>query len=154
MSNENKKYDLLFKVIMIGDAGVGKTQLINKYANDKFDLNYSTTIGVEFFNHNLIIDGKSVAIQIWDSAGEEKYKSLTRFYYQGAAGVFLVYDITKIKTFERIQTQWLAELSNNSMANIVAILIGNKCDLNDKREVTIEQATSFAEENSNMKTLS
>ena len=150
MSNRSQKSELIFKVIMIGDSNVGKTRLIDRYVNDKFNPYYSITIGLEFCSHDLIIDGKSVKIQIWDSSGQEKYKSLTKIYYKGAVGVFYIYDITRKETFDNIKSQWLTEFKSNSMSDIVGILIGNKCDLTDKRDVTIEEATLFAEQNSNI----
>jgi Ras-related protein Rab-11A len=144
---EEKKYDFLFKVVMIGDHGVGKTQLIVRYTKDDFDMHSKTTLGVEFTTHSATIESKSIGAQLWDTAGEEKYKSLTSIYYKGAVGAMLVYDITRKETFERISAQWLNELKSFSDPNIVIILIGNKCDLKEKREVTTEEAASFAEKN-------
>jgi len=151
---EEKKYDFLFKVVMIGDHGVGKTQLIIRYTKDDFDMHSKTTLGVEFTTHSATIEGKNIGAQLWDTAGEEKYKSLTSIYYKGAVGAMLVYDITRKETFERISAQWLTELKSFSDPNIVIILIGNKCDLKEKREVSAEEAAAFAEKNGKMSYLS
>ena len=140
-----QKHDFLFKVVMIGDHGVGKTQLVARYTKNDFDMHSKTTIGVEFTSHSVMIEGKVIGAQLWDTAGEEKYKSLTSIYYKGAVGALLVYDITRKSTFDRICTQWLLELERFSDPNIVCILIGNKCDIKDRREVSLEEATTFAE---------
>ena len=144
---QEQKYDFLFKIVMIGDHGVGKTQLITRYTKNEFNMHSSTTIGVEFTTRSQTIDGKLIGAQLWDTAGEEKYKSLTSIYYKGAVGALLVYDITRRETFDRICTQWLSELKTFSDINIVAILIGNKCDLKEKRQVQTDEATTFAEKN-------
>ena len=146
------KYDFLFKVVMIGDHGVGKTQLISRYDKNEFDIHSKTTIGVEFTSHRLMVEGKVIGAQLWDTAGEEKYKSLTSIYYKGAVGALLVYDITRKQTFDRICSQWLGELEKFSDPNIVSILIGNKCDLKERREVPLEEATAFAESHRKRKT--
>ena len=146
-AKQDQKYDFLFKIVTIGDHGVGKTQLIFRYTKNEFNIHSKTTIGVEFTTRSLAIDGKMIGAQLWDTAGEEKYKSLTSIYYKGAVGALLVYDITKRESFERICTQWLGELKSFSDPNIVAILIGNKCDLKDKRVVQTDEATAFAEKN-------
>lgn len=147
----DQRHDYLFKLVMIGDHGVGKTQLITRYTKDEFNIHSSTTIGVEFTTQTITIDNKQIGAQIWDTAGEEKYKSLTSIYYKGAVGAILVYDITRRETFDRIHSQWITELKGFSDPHIVAMLVGNKCDLRDKREVSIEDATAFAETNSKSK---
>lgn len=147
-SKQDQKHDFLFKVVMIGDHGVGKTQLIYRYTKDDFQAHSTTTIGVEFTTHTIVIEEKTIGAQIWDTAGEEKYKSLTSIYYKGAVGAILVYDITRRDTFDRVCTQWIGELKNFSDPNIVTMLVGNKCDLKDKREVSTEEATAFAESSS------
>ena len=144
-----QKHDFLFKIVMIGDHGVGKTQLILRYAKNEFTAHSTTTIGVEFTTRNIIIDGKLIGAQLWDTAGEDKYKSLTTIYYKGAVGALLVYDITRRETFECICGHWINELKDYSDPNIVAILIGNKCDLKEKRKVSTEEATAFAEKMGN-----
>lgn len=142
---EKKQHDFMFKIVVIGDHGVGKTQLLSRYAKNEFDMHSKTTLGVEFTPHTETIDGKVVGAQLWDTAGEEKYKSLTSIYYKGALGALLVYDITQRKTYERLCTQWLTELKNFSDPNIVAVLIGNKCDLRLQRQVQTDEASGFAE---------
>jgi Ras-related protein Rab-11A len=146
-NNSNQKFDFVYKIVMIGDHGVGKTQLVIRYTKNDFDAHSKTTIGVEFTTKSHTIDGKSIGAQIWDTAGEEKYKSLTSIYYKGAVGALLVYDITRRSTFERICNQWMNELKNYSDPNIITILIGNKCDLKERQEVTTEEAETFARNN-------
>jgi len=150
-SKPEQKHDYLFKLVMIGDHGVGKTQLITRYTKNEFNIHSTTTIGVEFTTQTIKMHNKQIGAQIWDTAGEEKYKSLTSIYYKGAVGAILVYDITRRETFDRTCTQWLGELKNFSDPHIVAMLVGNKCDLKDKREVSIEDATAFAETHSKLK---
>lgn len=143
----NQKHDFLFKVVMLGDHGVGKTQLVSRYVANEFTINSTATLGVEFTTKTIKIDGKLIGAQIWDTAGQEKYKSLTRIYYKGAVGAILVYDITRKDSFEKIRGQWFKELKNFTAIDIVGMLIGNKCDLEDRREVTISEATNFAKDN-------
>eukprot|EP00826_Nyctotherus_ovalis_P011610 TRINITY_DN1301_c0_g5_i2.p1 TRINITY_DN1301_c0_g5~~TRINITY_DN1301_c0_g5_i2.p1 ORF type:complete len:230 (+),score=60.44 TRINITY_DN1301_c0_g5_i2:205-894(+) len=145
----NQKHDLLYKLVMLGDHGVGKTQLVSRYTMNEFMLNSAATIGVEFVLKSIEIDSKLVGAQIWDTAGQEKYKSLAKVYYQGATGAILVYDITSQKSFERICSRWLKELKSFSDPNIIGMLIGNKCDLKEDREVFTNEATAFAKDNGN-----
>eukprot|EP00826_Nyctotherus_ovalis_P017430 TRINITY_DN15135_c0_g2_i2.p1 TRINITY_DN15135_c0_g2~~TRINITY_DN15135_c0_g2_i2.p1 ORF type:complete len:213 (+),score=30.13 TRINITY_DN15135_c0_g2_i2:125-763(+) len=145
-----RKDDYIFKLIMIGDSRVGKTQLISRYIKNDFNMNSTPTFGVEFTHKTIEMEGKQVSIRLWDTIGQEKFRSLTSIYYKGAVGAILVYDITNRKSFESACTQWLGELGNFSESNIVLMLVGNKCDLKDKRKVTIEDATSFAEKHSKL----
>ena len=142
---KNDKYHYVFKLVTIGDSGVGKTQLISRYTTDKFNPYCHTTLGVEFITHAVTINNKHIGAQIWDTTGQEKFQSLTTIYYKGAVGAILVYDITRRGTFDRISNQWLAELRNFSDPHMVVMLIGNKCDLKDERQVNIEDAKAFAE---------
>jgi Ras-related protein Rab-11A len=139
------KPDYVFKVVMVGTQKVGKTQLLNRYTKDQFDQHSKGTIGVELTSKSIIIKDKNVSIQLWDTVGQEKFKSLTAIYYQGAVGALLVYDITSRESFDHICTQWMKELKGFAAANIVSILIGNKSDLQDARQVTQEDATAFAQ---------
>ncbi|XP_076932298.1 ras-related protein Rab11D-like [Bidens hawaiensis] len=143
-SDPSQKIDYVFKVVLIGDSAVGKSQILARFAWNEFSLDSKATIGVEFQTRTLVIQHKSVKAQIWDTAGQERYRAVTSAYYRGAVGAMLVYDITKRQTFDRIP-RWLEELRNHADKNIVIILIGNKCDLEDARAVPTEDAKEFAE---------
>nr|DAD41061.1 TPA_asm: hypothetical protein HUJ06_015384 [Nelumbo nucifera] len=134
----NQKIDYVFKVVLIGDSAVGKSQILSRFARNEFSLDSKATIGVEFQTRTLVIQHKSVKAQIWDTAGQERYRAVTSAYYRGAVGAMLVYDITKRQTFDHIP-RWHAD------KNIVIILIGNKCDLESQRAVPTEDAKEFAE---------
>ncbi|XP_010523299.1 PREDICTED: ras-related protein RABA4a-like [Tarenaya hassleriana] len=138
------KIDYVFKMVLIGDSAVGKSQILARYARNEFSLDSKSTIGVEFQTRTLVIDHKSVKAQIWDTAGQERYRAVTSAYYRGAVGAMLVYDITRRQTFEHIP-RWLEELRAHADENIVIILIGNKSDLEDQRDVPTEDAKEFAE---------
>ncbi|CAA7020524.1 unnamed protein product [Microthlaspi erraticum] len=138
------KVDYVFKVVLIGDSAVGKSQLLARFARDEFSMDSKATIGVEFQTRTLVIEEKSVKAQIWDTAGQERYRAVTSAYYRGAVGAMLVYDITKRETFDHIP-RWLEELRAHADKNIVIILIGNKSDLEDQRAVPTEDAKEFAE---------
>ncbi|GAB4848717.1 Ras- protein Rab11D [Ancistrocladus abbreviatus] len=141
----NQKVDYVFKVVLIGDSAVGKSQILARFARNKFSLDSKATIGVEFQTCTLIIQHKSIKAQIWDTAGQERYRAVTSAYYRGAVGALLVYDITKRQTFEHIP-QWVEELCGHADKNIIIMLIGNKTDLEDQRVVSTEDATEFCSE--------
>ncbi|KAG5529507.1 hypothetical protein RHGRI_030038 [Rhododendron griersonianum] len=140
----SQKIDYVFKVVLIGDSAVGKSQILARFARNEFSLDSKATIGVEFQTRTLVIQHKSVKAQIWDTAGQERYRAVTSAYYRGAVGAMLVYDITKRQTFEHIP-RWLEELRAHADKNIVIILIGNKTDLENLRVVPTEDAKEFAE---------
>ncbi|CAA7027180.1 unnamed protein product [Microthlaspi erraticum] len=140
----SQKIDYVFKLVLIGDSGVGKSQILSRYARNEFSLDSKATIGVEFQTRTLVIDHKSVKAQIWDTAGQERYRAVTSAYYRGAVGAMLVYDVTRHQTFEHIP-RWLEELRGHADKNIVIILVGNKSDLEDQRAVSTEDAKEFAE---------
>ncbi len=132
MSEED--YDTIFKIVIVGDSGVGKTNLITRYLKNDFKPETKATIGVEFSDKKYIYKNKNIKIQIWDTAGQERYRSLTSMYYKGAKGAIFVYDISSKISFENID-KWLIEMKKTADENIKIILIGNKCDLIEKREV-------------------
>ena len=142
MNEEN--YDYIMKLILLGDSSVGKTNILTKYLKNFFDPDSKATVGVEFGTKSVEIEGKKIKVQIWDTAGEERYKSITSTYYKGAKGAFIVYDITRKITFESID-KWIGDLKNNGDENIIIYLVGNKNDLNDKREVDKNEAMNKAE---------
>lgn len=129
--------------MLIGDSGVGKSNLLLRFTRNEVDLNSKTTIGVEFATRSIPIADKIVKAQIWDTAGQERYRAITSAYYRGAVGALLVYDITKKNTFESIE-RWLKELKDHADDKIVVMLVGNKCDLADERQVSIADGTATA----------
>ncbi|KID80547.1 Small GTPase superfamily, Rab type, partial [Metarhizium majus ARSEF 297] len=142
----NDEYDFLFKVVLIGDSGVGKSNLLSRFTRNEFNLDSKSTIGVEFATRSIQVDSKTIKAQIWDTAGQERYRAITSAYYRGAVGALLVYDISKHQTYENV-TRWLKELRDHADANIVIMLVGNKSDLRHLRAVPTEEAKSFASEN-------
>lgn len=146
MAVKDEEYDYLFKVVLIGDSGVGKSNLLSRFTRNEFNLESKSTIGVEFATKSIQVDSKTVKAQIWDTAGQERYRAITSAYYRGAVGALLVYDISKHVTFENVE-RWLKELRDHAEQNIVIMLVGNKSDLRHKRAVTTEDAMAFAEAN-------
>ncbi|XP_038681883.1 ras-related protein Rab11D [Tripterygium wilfordii] len=141
------EYDYLFKLVLIGDSGVGKSNLLSRFTKNEFNLESKSTIGVEFATKSLNIDGKVIKAQIWDTAGQERYRAITSAYYRGAVGALLVYDVTRFATFENVE-RWLRELREHTDPNIVVMLIGNKSDLRHLRAVSVEDGKAFAEKES------
>ncbi|XP_066357893.1 ras-related protein RABA2a-like [Miscanthus floridulus] len=139
-----EEYDYLFKVVLIGDSGVGKSNLLSRFTRNEFCLESKSTIGVEFATRTLHVEGKIIKAQIWDTAGQERYRAITSAYYRGALGAVLVYDVSKPTTFENI-SRWLKELRDHADSNIRIMLVGNKTDLRHLRAVATDDAQSFAE---------
>ncbi|CAN1192299.1 Ras-related protein RABA4d [Linum perenne] len=140
----NQKIDYVFKVVLIGDSAVGKSQLLARFSRNEFSIDSKATIGVEFQTKTLSIDNKTVKAQIWDTAGQERYRAVTSAYYRGAVGAMLVYDMSKRQSFDHM-ARWLDELRSHADKNIVIMLIGNKCDLGSLRAVPQEDAQEFAQ---------
>eukprot|EP00252_Welwitschia_mirabilis_P005297 TRINITY_DN15807_c0_g1_i1.p1 TRINITY_DN15807_c0_g1~~TRINITY_DN15807_c0_g1_i1.p1 ORF type:complete len:224 (-),score=42.50 TRINITY_DN15807_c0_g1_i1:160-789(-) len=138
-------YAYLFKYIIIGDTGVGKSCLLLQFTDKRFQPVHDLTIGVEFGARMITIDNKPIKLQIWDTAGQESFRSITRAYYRGAAGALLVYDITRRETFNQLAS-WLEDARQHANSNMTVMLIGNKCDLSQKRAVTFEEGEEFAKE--------
>lgn len=136
--------DYLFKVVLIGDSAVGKSNLLSRYARNEFHMNSKATIGVEFQTQSMEFDGKEIKAQIWDTAGQERFRAVTSAYYRGAVGALVVFDISRRHTFESVG-RWLDELKMHSDMNVVTMLVGNKCDLESLREVPIEESKALAE---------
>jgi Ras-related protein Rab-11A len=143
---EGSNYDYLFKVVLIGDSGVGKSNLLSRFTRNEFNLDSKSTIGVEFATRSINVDGKTVKAQIWDTAGQERYRAITSAYYRGAVGALLVYDIAKHATYVNV-TRWLKELRDHADSNIVIMLVGNKSDLKHLRAVPTDEAKAFSTEN-------
>ncbi|GJZ36523.1 Ras-related protein RabA6a-like protein [Tanacetum coccineum] len=140
----DEECDYLFKTVLIGDSAVGKSNLLSRFAKDEFHLDSKPTIGVEFAYRNIKIGEKIVKAQIWDTAGQERFRAITSSYYRGALGAMLVYDITRRVTFENLR-KWLHELREYGNRDMVIILVGNKSDLVDSREVDAEDGQSLAQ---------
>ncbi|KAM4690980.1 ras-related protein Rab-25 [Rhinophrynus dorsalis] len=147
MGNGEEDFNFVFKVVLIGESGVGKTNLLSRFTRNEFNHDSRTTIGVEFSTRTLTVDGHLVKAQIWDTAGLERYRAITSAYYRGAVGALLVYDITKHQSYDSVE-RWLKELYDHADASIVVMLVGNKCDLKDEaREVPTEEAKMYADSN-------
>merc|ERR1712060_313113 len=144
-AREAMSYAYLFKYIIIGDTGVGKSCLLLQFTDKRFQPVHDLTIGVEFGARMVSIDGKQIKLQIWDTAGQESFRSITRSYYRGAAGALLVYDITRRETFNSLAS-WLDDARQHANANMTIMLIGNKSDLTHRRAVTTEEGEAFAKE--------
>ncbi|KAJ1365392.1 hypothetical protein KIN20_025678 [Parelaphostrongylus tenuis] len=146
MGSRDDEYDYLFKVVLIGDSGVGKSNLLSRFTRNEFNLESKSTIGVEFATRSIQVEGKTVKAQIWDTAGQERYRAITSAYYRGAVGALLVYDIAKHVTYENVE-RWLKELRDHADQNIVIMLVGNKSDLRHLRAVPTDEAKIYAEKN-------
>ena len=137
------EYDYLFKVLLIGDSGVGKSCLLLKFTDRVFSDHYISTIGVDFKIQTLQLDDKIIKLQLWDTAGQERFRTITTSYYRGAHGIIIVFDITDKESFANIKT-WITEIDRFASDNVCKILIGNKSDLEKQREVSIEDAKELA----------
>jgi len=138
-------YDMIFKTVLVGDSGVGKTNILSRYTRDEFCIETKSTVGVEFGTRKIKIKNTNVKIQIWDTAGQERYKSITNAYYKGAKGSMVVFDISKRDTFNSVD-RWIGELRQYADAEISILLIGNKADLGELRQVSQEEARAKAEQ--------
>ncbi|CEP00705.1 Ras family [Plasmodiophora brassicae] len=139
-------YAYLFKYIIIGDTGVGKSCLLLQFTDKRFRPVHDLTIGVEFGARMITVDNRQIKLQIWDTAGQESFRSITRSYYRGAAGALLVYDITRRETFAHL-ARWLEEARQNGNRNMTIMLIGNKSDLEHRRQISKEEGEAFAKDN-------
>ena len=139
MKDKINNYDMIFKIIIIGDSNVGKTNILTKYLKNEFDPNSKPTIGVEFATKQFTIKDNIIKTQIWDTAGQERYRTITSSFYKGAKGCLLVYDITRKESFENID-KWISDIKSTSEENLSIILLGNKCDLEAQRKVSKEEA--------------
>lgn len=137
------EYDYLFKVLLVGDSSVGKSCLLLRFTEDSYMESYISTIGVDFKIKTVELDGKTIKFQIWDTAGQERFKTVTSSYYRGAHGIIIVYDITDMDSFDHVK-HWLTEIERYTSDNVNKILVGNKCDLAEKRAVEQQMAKAFA----------
>lgn len=142
MSHE---YDYLFKLLLIGDSSVGKSCILLRFADDSYADSYISTIGVDFKIRTVQQDGKTIKLQIWDTAGQERFRTITSSYYRGAHGIIIVYDVTDMATFSNVK-QWLNEIDRYANDSVCKLLVGNKCDLIDKKVVDTQTAKGVADE--------
>ena len=148
MDEEDKN---ILKIVIVGESGVGKTSLITQFIDNFFDEELQASTGASFSAKTLIFDnGKSVKIQLWDTAGQEKYRSLTKIFFQNSAAVAFIYDITSQTSFDEIKNYWFTQISESAPENIVKALVANKYDLFDKEEVDEGEARKLAEENNTL----
>ncbi|KAH3744103.1 Rab GTPase [Pelomyxa schiedti] len=137
-------HDYFFKILLIGDSGVGKSCLLIRFADDAWTDTHIATIGVDFKIKTLNCDGKVIKLQIWDTAGQERFRTITSSYYRGAQGIILVFDCTDMETYTNVK-QWLGEIERYACENVNKLLVGNKTDLVDQRVVQTSMAKDFAE---------
>lgn len=140
----NHKYDHLFKLLIIGESGVGKTCLLLRFTDDSFTANHLTTIGIDFKIKIINLEDKQIKLQIWDTAGQERFRTITKTYYKGAHGIVLVYDVTDENSFKNIRN-WVRQIEQNAQSNVCKVLVGNKSDRED-RKVTFEEGSKLAKE--------
>lgn len=142
----NSEYDYLFKLLLIGNSGVGKSCLLLRFSDDTYTNDYISTIGVDFKIKTAELDGKTVKLQIWDTAGQERFRTITSSYYRGSHGIIIVYDVTDQDSFNGVK-MWLQEIDRYATSTVLKLLVGNKCDLTDKRVVEYDVAKEFADAN-------
>lgn len=138
------EYDYIFKLVIIGDSGVGKSCLLLRFADDTYSESYISTIGVDFKIRTIEHEGKTIKLQVWDTAGQERFRTITSAYYRGSQGIIVVYDVTDADTFESVK-MWLGEINRYASETVKKLLIGNKIDLVNKIQVPTENAQKFAE---------
>ena len=143
LDNPNAKEEYKFKVVVVGDSGVGKTNLIHRFVNNTFNKDSKATVGVEFLSKTFIINKEIFKIEIWDTAGQERYKAITAAYYKGAMGAMIVYDVTNQNSFDNVN-RWSSEIREKASKNINLIMIGNKIDLKDNIAVNSEMSQEKA----------
>jgi len=138
-------YDYLIKLLLIGDSGVGKSCLLLRFSDDSFTPSFITTIGIDFKIRTIELDGRRIKLQIWDTAGQERFRTITTAYYRGAMGILLVYDVTDEKSFGNIRN-WIRNIEQHATESVNKMLIGNKCDMVDKKVIETERGQALAEE--------
>ena len=141
----NTEYDHLFKILMVGDSGVGKSCMLLRFVDQQYNETYISTIGVDFRIKTVNMNGKSVKLQIWDTAGQERFRTITSSYYRGAHGVMIVYDVTSEQSFLHVK-QWLQEISRYAGDDVLKILVANKCDQTNRKEVEYNTGKQLADD--------
>lgn len=144
--SSSSDFDYLFKLLLIGDSGVGKSCLLLRFADNTYNSDYISTIGVDFKIKTIKLDNdKIVKLQIWDTAGQERFRTITSSYYRGAQGIIIVYDVTDLESFNNLNN-WLQEIDKFGTNGVTKLIVGNKNDLTEKKQVTLEMAQEFAKE--------
>lgn len=138
-------YDYLMKLLLIGDSGVGKSCLLLRFSDDSFTPSFIATIGIDFKIRTIDLDNKKIKLQIWDTAGQERFRTITTAYYRGAMGILLVYDVTDEKSFHNIRN-WIKNIDEHASEGVNKILVGNKCDCEEKKVISREQGQALADE--------
>jgi len=138
-------YDYIIKLLMIGDSSVGKSCLLLRFVDNTFTPTFITTIGIDFKIRTVEINGKKIKVQVWDTAGQERFRTITTAYYRGAHGILLVYDITNRASFNNI-TNWMQQLEQHATGGVSKILVGNKSDLDDSRQISFQEGKDRADE--------
>jgi Ras-related protein Rab-8A len=144
-ASKPQAYDYLIKLLLIGDSGVGKSCLLLRFSDDSFIPSFITTIGIDFKIRTIELEGKRIKLQIWDTAGQERFRTITTAYYRGAMGILLVYDVTDEKSFQNIRN-WIRNIEQHATESVNKMLIGNKCDMVDKKVVDTEKGKALADE--------
>ena len=143
-NSANQDYEFIFKVLLLGNSNVGKSSLFLRFVDDIWNDTFVPTIGVDFKIKTFEIDSKKIKMQIWDTAGQERFKNIIASYYRGAHGILLLYDVTDKDSFKNL-SNWLIEIEKNASKNVLRLLIGNKCDLEEKRVISLNQGKEFAD---------
>ena len=144
MEDRKDKYDIMIKALLIGDSTVGKTSIIGKYLDKNFSDKTKNTVGIDFKNIKLKIDDENIYLQLWDTAGQEKYRSMTTSYYRGVNIIIIVFDVTNKISFEHVK-DWIDNINNFAKMNVIKILVGNKIDLNDLRVISFDDGKKVAD---------
>jgi small GTP-binding protein len=132
------------KIVVIGDSGVGKSCFLIRYVRDTFDEETQSTLGIEFLSSVIQTETHRIQLQLWDTAGQELFRTVTRGYYRGSAGAIILFDVSNRGSFHGLE-KWIADVQSVAKSDVVLILVGNKCDLEDKRQVSSEDAKEFAQ---------
>ena len=142
---DDSTFDYLFKIVMVGDSGVGKTSFLASYLEKSFSKNTRSTVGVEFRSFRMDVENLKIKIQLWDTAGQERYRAITSSYYRGAFGIIIMYDICSMTSYNNTKV-WIKDVLKSSRKNIQVLLVGNKIDLKNDRQVSTEEAAKLCEE--------
>lgn len=143
-ANKGKAFDKSMKLLMVGDSGVGKSCLLLRFVDDKFNATFITTIGIDFKIKTIELDNTKIRLQIWDTAGQERFRTITTAYYRGAMGIIIVYDVCNQSSFDRVET-WYKTVQEHAKEDAQVIIVGNKCDQEDLRVVSTQQGEQLAE---------
>ncbi|KAF9163083.1 GTP-binding protein [Actinomortierella ambigua] len=144
-TQKSASYDYLIKLLLIGDSGVGKSCLLLRFSDDSFTPSFITTIGIDFKIRTIELDGKRIKLQIWDTAGQERFRTITTAYYRGAMGILMIYDVTDERSFSNIRN-WFSNIEQHASEGVNKILIGNKCDMAERKLISKEQGQALADE--------